>query len=223
MSRQAGFTLIELLVAMSIGLVVLLAAFKALDTFSVANATITTRTDNTQRARLEMDGLVRALRSQACLGPGVPGLIAASATSVSFATDLGDGTTPPQKRTVTYDATARRLTEQRYAGITPATTPSTFSSTATRGPTLTGVDPGTGTAVFTYYAYDTTQSPPQPTLDLGTTVSAANLLRVARIKVSFRVGPAAGKVDRTTGAVLEDEVLVRSVDPSDPIPLPRCF
>jgi prepilin-type N-terminal cleavage/methylation domain-containing protein len=218
--REAGFTLVELLVAMVIGMVILLAAFKALDTFSVANATITARVDNTQRARQEMDGLIRALRSQVCIAAGGSSLRAATSTQVSFATDLSDGTVFPQLRTVTFDATARRITERRYGGTT-FTQPLTFVGTASAGPTLNGVEQDGTTPVFRYFAYDTA-TPPRPIVDLGTSLSAPDLERVARIVVTYRVGPPAGSVNRAAGATLTDEVFLRNVDPSDPVPLPLC-
>ena len=218
---EEGFTLIELLVALAIGMIVVMAGFQALDSFGVANATITTRTDNTQRARLEMDGLVRALRSQACRGPGIPSLVAASPTSVSFVTDLGDGTVPLQLRTVTFDPAARRLSEDRFAGQTPPPS-ATFSGSSTPGPTLSGVEQiDAATPVFGFYAFDTA-SPPRPTVALSNTLSAADLARVAMISVAFRVGPAADERDRETGANLSSQVLLRSVDPSDPAPVPLC-
>lgn len=219
--RQDGFTLVELLVAMVIGMITIMAAFTALDSFGAVNTKITARSDNTQRARLELDGLVRALRSQVCLGAGSPGLLAGTSTSITFVTDLGDGTVAPQKRTVTYNAPGRRLTEARYAGSSTGGV-LTFSGTAAGGPQLANVEPDPGTGlIFGYFAYDTS-TPPRPILALPVPLSDADRSRVARITVGFRVGPAVGQVNRAGGATLEDEVLLRSVDPADPIPLPRC-
>lgn len=221
MSRQEGFTLIELMVALVIGLIVLLAGFTALDRFTAASATITVRTDNTQRARLEMDGLIRALRSQVCTGPAGPSVLAGTPTSVTFVTDLGDGSTAPEKRTVSYDTTGRSLREIRYqgtrtaSGLTFATSPTAF------GPSLGGVEPDGTTSIFRYWAYNTA-TPPRPELELPTPLTDPDRARVARITVAFKVGRPSTDRDRNASATLQDEVLMRTVDPSDPVPLPLC-
>lgn len=220
MRRQEGFTTIELMIALVIGLITTMAAFQALDRFSAVSATVTSRTDNAQKGRLEMDGLVRALRSQACVGPGKPSLIAGNATSITFVTDLGDGTKPPERRTVIYDATTRQLRETRNAATSLAI-PLAFSAATTSGPRLRDVDPeAPGAPIFRYFGYDL-QDPPRPEAALDMNVSA-NLAKVAKITVAFRVGAAAGRRDSGAGATLQDEILLRSVDPADPVPVPLC-
>jgi len=221
-SRQEGFTLVELMVALVIGLIVLLAGFTALDRFTATSATITVRTDNTQRARLEMDLIIRELRSQVCVGPGDPSLVAGTPTAVTFVTDLSDGSAP-EKRTVSYDATTRRLRELRYLR-TGTTTPLTFSTTSVAGPVQSNVDPvdpGGTTPIFRYYAYNTA-APPRPELELPTPLSTPDRGRVARITVAFKVGRPSTDRDRNASATLQDEVLMRTVDPSDLVPLPLC-
>ena len=223
--RQDGFTLIELIIAMVLGMFILMAGFKTLDTFGVATATVLTRTDNTQRGRLALDGLIRAMRSQACTGPAGPSLRAGSPTSISFVTDLGDGTTPLQQRTITYDAATRRLSETRVAGIRNATTGITeFTSPPQNfGVVLRDMEPiDASTPIFGFFVYDTKLNPPQPTEALTGTIAPADLGRVARITVAVKAGPAANRRDRQTSANLQDEVFLRSVDPSDPVPLPLC-
>lgn len=222
--RQDGFTLIELLVAMVIGMFILLAGFKTLDSFGVATATVVTRTDNTQRGRLALDGMVRALRSQACTGPAGPSLLAGSPTSVSFVTDLGDGTTTPEKRTITYDAATRDLSETRVAGTRTTTGTIEFTKPQRNfGVVLRDVEAiDATTPIFGFYVYDTKLKPPRPTEPLPGTVETTALGRVARITIGVKVGPSANTRDRPTSADLQDEVFLRSVDPSDPVPLPLC-
>lgn len=221
MSRQAGFTTVELLVAMVIGLVTTLAGFQALDSFAAINATVTKRSDNAQRARQSMDSAVRALRSQVCLGPAATGLLAGTPSSIDFVTDLSDGTVAPERRVLSYDATTRRLRDARYAGTRTATSLTFAASPTTYGPELEKVEPDGALPLFGYWAYDTAD-PPRPTLALPTPLSDADRGRVSRITVSMRVGPATGERDRNTGETLRDEILLRSVDPSDPVPLPLC-
>ena len=223
MNDERGFTLVELLVGMLIGMITILAAFQALDSYARASRTVTVRSDATQRARLAMDGLIRALRSQACKGPGVPSVLAGGPTSISFVTDLSDGSMLPEQRDVTFDAAGRKLTEARYRGLTRdpstgvitfTTSPSSYGSQASDVERV-GTDP-----IFRYYGYDTSD-PPRPTL-LSATLTTAELARVSRITVTFRVAPPLGDQDRPAGATITDEVLLRSVDPSDPVPTPQC-
>lgn len=225
MRRQDGFTLIELLLAMSIGMFILLAGFKTLDTFGVASATVVSRTDNTQRGRLALDGIVRAMRSQACTGPSGPSLQAGSPTSITFVSDLGDGSSVPQRRTLTYNATTRDLSETRTVGTKDPVSGTISFPSAPRnlGVVLRDMEPiDANTPIFGFYVYDTDLDPPRPTKALPGTVASADLGRVSRITIGVKVGPAATARDRATSANLQDEIFLRSVDPSDPVPLPLC-
>lgn len=221
MNRQDGFTLVELLVAMVLGMVITLAGLQALDSFTTASATVTARADNTQRARLSMDLLTRELRSQVCKGPGDPSVLAGEPNSVSFITDLSDGSVAPEKRTIGYDAAERRLTERRYAGTRNATGVLSFSNVAAAGTGLEDVGAIGATPIFGFYAYDKSV-PARPTVALATPLSDVDRARVARIVVSFRVGPATADGNAESSASLQEDVFVRSVDPSDPTPVPLC-
>lgn len=220
-SHEEGFTLIELMVALVIGMIILLGAFTSLDRFGVVSATVTTRTDATQRGRFAMDQIVRTLRSQVCTGPGGFSMLAGSDNSITVVTDLGDGTKVLEKRTFAYDAPTRRLRETRFKGNSLAD-PLPWSTTAGQGLSLTDVDPDAATGpIFGYWAYDTAV-PPRPTVQLPVPLSATDLGRVTRITVAYRVGPAAGLTESAAGATLKDEVLLRSVDPADAVPVPLC-
>ena len=60
---------------------------------------VISKTDASQRGRLAMDQMTRALRSQVCLDLGSatarPALEAANRNSMTFYTDLSDGSRPP--------------------------------------------------------------------------------------------------------------------------------
>ena len=66
--NQAGFALTELVVAMTVGLIVLMAAFLLLDRAHSASNEISDRQDAVQRGRQAMENLTRQIRSQVCLG-----------------------------------------------------------------------------------------------------------------------------------------------------------
>jgi prepilin-type N-terminal cleavage/methylation domain-containing protein len=98
---QAGFTLVELLVGMTIGMVVVFAAFTLMERSFVAANDIADRADAAQRGRIAMDAVTRQLRSQVCFSGQLP-LLAGSANSIDFVTDLGDGTTSPERHVLTF-------------------------------------------------------------------------------------------------------------------------
>jgi hypothetical protein len=170
-----------------------------------------------------MDTMTRELRSQVCLSSTVPPMASGSDNVVSFYTDLSADPTAnanPELRTITYDPTAKTLTERAYVGT--GTSPSiTYPSTPTRVKLLAeNVIPYTGTPIFTYYSYNTA-TPPRPQQKLTTPLGTANLGVVARIDISFRT--LMPKTATTRGSiVLQDEVYVRAADPNDPAPTPTC-
>jgi prepilin-type N-terminal cleavage/methylation domain-containing protein len=223
LSDERGFTLIELLVAMVIGLVVLMAAFMLLDRTVSTSGQIADRTEALQRGRQSMDLITRQLRSQVCVGSTVP-IVSGDGTSVTFYADLSDGTQPIKRRTLSFNGTTDTITESTVtgAGTYPALT---FNGTATSGPLLTNVDQildgGTPRPIFKYFGYDPNKTD-GTLVQLNSPLSAADLKRVAVIKIGFRafaVRPIANDKDST---VLEDDVHVRVTDPTEPQDGPAC-
>jgi prepilin-type N-terminal cleavage/methylation domain-containing protein len=218
---QAGVTLIELLVAMSIGLVTTAAAVALLQTAQRQTNATAARVSATQRGRVLMDTMTRELRSQVCYSATVPALITATDDSVKFYADLSDGSTPIEQRELTFDQTAKTLTERTWTG---AGSPLTFPTPATRTRLLLSEvsrRAAPNAATFRYYAY-TTATPPRPdTVPLPTPLNAVDLARVAKIDIGFTTlppkgGPAAAAV------TLQNEIYVRVADPNDPAPTPTC-
>ena len=142
-----------------------------------------------------MDDMTRELRSQVCVTRSDPSLMttprsiyAATANSVTFFADTADEswrtgvTTMPVStlRTLAYDG-GSRLTETIVPGINDTVNVGavkfsyTGAAAATRNrvllnsvqPQMTKVGSTvTVTPIFRYYAFDTTKSPPTPTLPL---------------------------------------------------------
>ncbi|HEY0344325.1 MAG TPA: hypothetical protein VGC59_06745, partial [Solirubrobacteraceae bacterium] len=131
---EAGFTIIELLVALTVGLGVLFALLGLLDTSTRLSASTVDRVETTSRARLAMDLVTRQVRSQLCLGTDLPALTAASPTSMTFYGSLAPEASPlvVQRRTLTYDAPAKRIVETVWtgAGVRPNVTFSTTPQTS---------------------------------------------------------------------------------------------
>jgi prepilin-type N-terminal cleavage/methylation domain-containing protein len=227
---EEGFTLPELLVAMVIGTMILLAAFMLLDTTVSIGTNVNKRVDATQRGRAAMSMITRDLRSQVCLPGATPiaSLRAASDTSVDVYANLGDGTAaqPPQRRTITFNSTARTITEDIYTPTGSAGS-YVFPTAPTRTRTLlTDVGQDGTTPVFRYYPFDTTpdddtQSPAAFAASSG--VAAGSLDDVARVVVTYRVFPAGSGAANGRSVVMQDEVFRRAIDPNATDPTPECW
>jgi prepilin-type N-terminal cleavage/methylation domain-containing protein len=223
---ERGFTLVELLTAISIGLLILFAAFAVLDRTISASGQIADRSEALQRGRQAMQLITRQLRSQVCVGTTTP-IVSGTDLSISFYADLTDGTpaNPINQRTLSYSATTDTITET----VTPSsgTYPTlTFTGTPTSLPLLTKVkqilDGSTLRAIFRYYGYQagTTNG---TLVQLSAPLSATDLKRVALIKVGFRsfaVRPISNDKDST---VLEDDVHTRTAVPTELQGAPECL
>jgi prepilin-type N-terminal cleavage/methylation domain-containing protein len=229
---ERGFTLIELLVAMTVGTVVLLAAFMLLDRSFTASGEIADRSDALQRGRQTMERMTQQLRSQVCLGEANVPIVAANGYSVSFYADLSDGSEPVELRTLTFDPTARTITQSVIpgAGDYPDLT---FTSPPTSTILQTKVDPivdASGTrAPFRYYGF--VAGEPIGDLELlgppagapTTALSDDALKRVAVIKLGFRSFADRKLSDDDLSVVIENDVYVRIADPTRAEEGPRCL
>ena len=225
--REDGFTLVELLAAMSIGVVIVLAALMVLDTSVKTTTRTQQRVDAVQRGRAAMDDITRQLRSQVCLGK-VASMVEARTDSVTFYGDLTDGTTgtPPQRRTLTYAGGKLTQNVEAGTGMPPATQWLTAPNTTTllsdvgTDPALTAAADGTR-PVFRYYAFS--QDPvPQLVGPLATPVSAAVLPTIVKISVAFGVRRSGAPATDAPMTVMQDDVYIRSADPNLPSPSPLC-
>ncbi len=219
MRREDGFTLPELLMAMTIGIVVLFAAFTVIERTSSVSMTVTDRQEALQQGRVAMQRITQELRSQVCLTSTVAPITNGQDSSITFTADMSDGSVNPQQRRLTYDATAKTITEYVSAGV--GTPPALTFPSVTRTQVLaTNVQQVPGVPVFRYYKY-TTSAPIRPTVLLATPLSAADALSTAMVSVSFVVVPSRTK-STTVGTTFQDDVKVRAIDPSNPTAVPRC-
>jgi prepilin-type N-terminal cleavage/methylation domain-containing protein len=226
LADERGMTLIEMLVAMTIGLLISLAAFGLIDFTMKRSGEISSRVDADQRGRLAMDVITRQLRSQVCLPSGtVPMYNAAGvptdASNASFFVDLtsdSDASVAPELHTLAYDATNKRIVEtDRTAkfGADPTVDPKYTATPKTRV-LLTDVRqiPGTpATPIFTYYMVNGTQI----------TNPAAALDDIAAIQIAFRVTPTRARAsdpDPRGSVDFTDKIFVRTFDPNATNPSP---
>lgn len=221
--RADGHTLPELLTALVMATTILLATFALLDHVLNRTAETQARVEATQKGRQAMDTMTRAIRSAVCLSATTPSIIAASGTSVTYYSDLGDGTKPPEKHVLTYDPTAKRLTQAIYpgTGMAPATT---FAASPSQTRQLAeNLEPDGTTPIFRFYAYNTA-SPPTAALALANPVAAADLGRIARVSITYvaRAGGLRSAASQRAASTFTDDVYFRSADPNDPAPYPTC-
>ena len=220
--RADGHTLPELLTALMMAMVILLATFALLDHVLKRTGETQARVEATQKGRMTMDTITRSLRSSVCLSPSIPPLAVATPTSLTYYSDLGDGTRPPERHQVTYNAGTRRIVDT----VTPGTgmPPTTVFTAASQQRQLAeNVVPEGATPMFRYFAYNNAATP-TASLALAATVAAADLPRVARVAVTYVAQAGRGDSESATRAAISftDDVYFRSADPNDPAPYPTC-
>jgi Tfp pilus assembly protein PilW len=209
---DAGFTLFELLVAMPIGLIVLTSAFTLLTHTWQLSTTVSARQEALQRGRTSMELITRQLRSTVCLSVVSPAraIISGSDSSVTFFADLGDGSTPPQTRTLTLDPATATVAQAESDGVGD---PPAFGSVPTRTRTLMeGAVAAPGIPFLRYYAY---VGGVLSTTPLPTPLSAADAARTTDVAVTFTAAQLIGGVSGTQqlGTTFTNDVFSRTVDP----------
>jgi prepilin-type N-terminal cleavage/methylation domain-containing protein len=220
--EQRGFTVVELLAVMLVGGIVLAGVASLMQVVMRQSTGIVSRTDASQRGRLVMDRMTRQLRSQVCLDLGYasarPALEAADRNSITFFVDLSDGTKPPLKRQLAYDATNRRIVEREYertSGV--GVVPTSFRDTPYRETVLLDnvTSPGGTGDFFSFRRYTTSSADPNATdtvpVSGATPLSPTDLALVARITISMDVRPANARDDRVFTR-LQDSVLIRNLN-----------
>ncbi|MDQ3870661.1 MAG: hypothetical protein M3301_03470 [Chloroflexota bacterium] len=244
---EEGFTLIELLVSVSIGIVVVLATFNLLDASGRASNEVQNRVDGVQRGRVAMEQITQRLRSQVCLDTSTPSITYGDQNEVRFYSELGDEAFNPEARKLSFvdpDGDGKGdIAEDLWTSLsTPPV--NTFSTvpTRTRGvikgmaraleekPAAQngeGRNVGDPVPVFRYYAF-LGNDPATPALLLQTPLSATDRARVVKISVSFDAqpgrrasvpAPSRERVDTR----FENDVFVRTADPTDPEHSPQCL
>lgn len=228
LGQERGFTLIELLVSVIIGVIVTLATFDLLDASTRASTEVADRVDAAQRGRVAMEQITQRLRSQICLDSNTPAITYADDNEVRFYADLGDEVFQPEARSLSYSAGV--ITDALWSTL--ASPPiNTFGQTPTTTRILLedmaeAVNGPTTVPIFRYYAF-LGNDPATPALLLQTPLTAADRARVVKISISFDSRPSRTAVaaPQTAGRVdsrFENDVFVRTADPSDPGHSPQC-
>lgn len=227
-SDQAGFTLPELMASITIGMIVLLAAFMLLDRAVQGSNKLADRQDAAQRGRLAMEVVTRDLRSQVCLGDsGEPITAGSDKDRVTFYANLSANPDAADRRSFRYVSSEKRL----YQDIEPGsgTFPDlTFSGGQTHivlQPVIPVKDAGVDRDIFRYYRYKAGGAPGELE-QLTSPLDAAEAEQVVMIKTAFVAMPTR-VTERTTdvvdAATFESDIYVRLADPSKPTEGPRCL
>ena len=218
---ERGFTLTELLTAVAIGMVVIIAATNLIDASVRASGDVLDRVEALQKGRAALEQLTQRLRSQVCPDKNTPAIVAGSNSSMTFYTELGGETFAPEGRRITLDGTGK-LTEETWSALA-----SPFANTFGVAPTTTRViatelAPQPGVPFFRYYTF-VGLNPAKPTLQLQTPLSAADMARVVKVTASFDSRPSKRSTTQNRlDTSLENEVFVRTADPTDPEHSPQC-
>lgn len=221
---QRGFTLVELMSTISIGMIILLAAWAIIDRSASAADSVSDRVNTTQRGRIAMEDITGLLRSQVCLPEDVSdttlddsktALISATGNDVTFYTDFGGENPLPDRRKISYSSGTITETLWRPTGTAPDWV---YPASPTRTRKLgTGLAPaqvnGVDQPVFRYYAYNTAQ-PPEPNLALTAPLSTLDLSRTVKIDISFASKPERKRHD-DVASTQEATVFVRGARQSD--------
>jgi prepilin-type N-terminal cleavage/methylation domain-containing protein len=221
---ERGFSLTELLVAVTIGMVILMAAFMVLDRTISSSAQIADRTEALQRGRTAMDLMARELRSQVCLGTTKP-IVSASDTSVQFYSDLSSGNPMViKRRTITYSSSTNKITEAAVTGT--GTYPGLSFTGAAVNTTVLGkakqvMDGSTARPIFRYYGYQTGTT--NGTLVQLNPASPTDLGRVAMIRIAFRSYAERPIAQDPNSATIENDVYVRVAVPTQNQGAPECI
>lgn len=233
---QDGMTLMEVLIAATIGFIVIAGTLGLLESTMRLSGGVMAKTDAMQRGRLAMDRVTQQLRSQVCLNLTTPAIEAgATADSVTFYADFtGDPAAvpaPPKKRTLAFSATTGNITESVLEGLGADPGPYTyltapkkaviFENAARQTKVVAGVT--TTVPFLSYYAYETTGTPPvlRTTQVLTPPLTAAQAARVARIDIAFAARPTGAKNGKDSTDI-EDQITVRHADPNLTVPDPMC-
>jgi prepilin-type N-terminal cleavage/methylation domain-containing protein len=222
---ERGFTLIELLVAVAIGGIVVTAAINLMESSVRASNESVNRMDGLQKGRLLLEEVSQRLRAQVCPDKAQPAIIDATASSLSFFTELsaaqanGSPVFSPEGRRISL--ASNKVTEEVWNTLS-----NPFTNTFTVPPSSTRVlaediYPHAGRPFFRYFTF--INNPATPDLELVPPISAADKARIVKIEITFDSRPTNLKLQSNRiDTSFQSEVFVRTADPTDPEHSPLC-
>jgi prepilin-type N-terminal cleavage/methylation domain-containing protein len=219
---ESGFTLVELLMAMSIGVVVLFAAFMLVDASTPLAAKTQDRVDAAQRGRLAMDIIGAELRSQVCMPGAVPPIMptVSDAANVWFYGNNQDQDSLPQRHHIYIQGTA--LKEDTWQG--QGTQANVTFPVGLLPQTRTLLDPVAlvpGVPLFRFFGFDA-NLPASVNQAINVPVSVADSRRVVQVNISFVARPTNATGATPRDSTFQQAIFFRTADPTDPIKGAKC-
>lgn len=225
--QERGFTLTELLVVVAVGGIVMLAAVNLIDASVRASDEVLDRVDGLQKGRQAFEQLTQRLRAQVCPDKDTPAIVEGSDDSLTFYSELN--TTSDAQGNPLFAPEGRRISlaggTLREEVWSPLANP--FANTFSGPPSVNrvmadAIFPQAGRPLFRYYAF-IGNDPAKAELLLQTPLSAADKARTVKIEVAYDSRPSkqAGQANRIDSS-FENEVFVRTADPTDPEHSPQC-
>ena len=224
--NEDGMTLVELMAAMVSGVIVLLGAYALLDVAVITQKDADARVDMVARGRLAMEEVSRQVRSQICLDKTTVPIIEATPNKIHFYASLAAASdqTVFQKRTVEYvpaaDGGPGRIDETVVDGV--GDPPNVAFPGAPRTRTiLTDVRPPAGwDGIFRFYAFEALSAPQMREVTAPIVPEGERRLTV-QVRIAFEVRPRGGRNPRQK-ILFDNNVYVRTADPTDPTRSPKC-
>ena len=222
---ERGFTLIELLTAISIGMIVVFAAVNLIDASVRASNETVNRMDGLQKGRIALEQITQRLRAQVCPDKATPAIVDATPTSVSFFSELsaapanGMPVFAPEGRRISL--TSKRIVEEVWTVLAnPLADTFGFPSSSTRV-IADDIYQMPGRPFLKYFTF--INNPATPDLELVPPIADADKARIVKIEIAFDSRPStltaqANRIDTS----FQNDVFVRTADPTDPEHSPLC-
>jgi prepilin-type N-terminal cleavage/methylation domain-containing protein len=219
---ESGFTLIELIVALTIGTVVLLAAFMLVDASAPLAQKTNDRVDAFQRGRLALDIMGAELRSQVCMPGAVPPIMptVSDEDDIWFYGNNQDQNSLPQRHHIYLQGNA--IKEDTWQGIgTPTNVTFPVNPPPKTRTLLSPVALVPGVKLFRYYGFDE-NLPAAVNKPVTTPVSVADSRNVVQVNLSFVAQPTGAKGPTGRDSTFQQAVFFRTADPTDPMKGAKC-
>ena len=224
---ERGFTLTELLTVIAVSSIVLVAAVNLIDASVRASDEVLDRVDGLQKGRQAMEQVTQRLRSQVCPDKDTPAIAVGTSNSLSFYTELnstidvyGNPLFGPEARRITLSGGVLRE-EVWNSLLSPYA--STFNTPANVNRVMAqAIEEQPGRPFFRYFAF-VGNDPAKPELELPAPLSDADKARTVKVEVAYDSRPAKrGAQSNRFDTAYENEVFVRTADPTDPEHSPSC-
>lgn len=211
---EAGFSLMELLVAMVIGSIVLTAVMTLFVNGLTAAAKVNDRVEASQRARLTADRISTLLNAQVCGVNSAAPISDAQPTSITLTANVNNVYALPTRYRVRWDSATNNIYEDRWVATGADGNGNPIFPTAVTQTVLIGsqMKPGNGTALFTYYGFDTANGGIASTPMTGT----INFNSVVAVDYALTAMPERTKKLDPRATTVQGQAVAGTSDPNDP-------